>query len=90
MRKREEEKKNKQAMEPVARSMLYAFGPFYCNPAKPVLNLVFGDGYDVGYKHFRRDHSVRACASSLIYTFVEFTLFDIFAVIYNCAVTSTS
>lgn len=62
MRKREEKgKKKKTAMEPVARSVLYAFGPFYCNPAKPVLNLVFGDGYDVGYKHFRRDHSVRAC-----------------------------
>ena len=46
-------------LTPLKRSVLYAFGPFYCHPAKPVLNLIWGDGYAVGYKHFRRDHSVR-------------------------------
>jgi hypothetical protein len=33
------------------------FRPFFCNPLKPALNLLWGDGYEIGYAHFRRDHN---------------------------------
>lgn len=37
--------------------VLYAFGPFFCYPWKPVINALAGDKYGPAYKHFRRDHS---------------------------------
>jgi hypothetical protein len=39
------------------QAILYAFGPFYAYPYKPLLNHSFGDSYEIGYKHFRRDHN---------------------------------
>ena len=42
----------------VSRAALYALGPFFGNPIKPVLNYAFGDGYAKAYSHFRRDHNV--------------------------------
>ena len=39
------------------RSILYGLGPFFCHPLKPLLCSLFGDGYQSGYIHFRRDHS---------------------------------
>ncbi|KNC50574.1 uncharacterized protein AMSG_00735 [Thecamonas trahens ATCC 50062] len=38
------------------QTLLYAPGPFYCYPWKPVVNALAGDGYATAYKHFRRDH----------------------------------
>jgi hypothetical protein len=35
---------------------LFAGGPFYFYPWKPVLNELHGDRYEVGYKHFRQGH----------------------------------
>ena len=36
---------------------LYGPGAFYFYPWKPVFQLLSGDGYQVGYKFFRHDHS---------------------------------
>ena len=41
----------------LSRAALYAVGPFYCNPLKPLLNSLCGDGYANAFAHFRRDHS---------------------------------
>lgn len=41
----------------ISQAVLYAFGPFFGNPIKPILNHLLGDGYEIAYTHFRRDHS---------------------------------
>lgn len=40
----------------LAATLMYAGGPFFCYPGKPQLNSLWGDSYEVAYKHFRRDH----------------------------------
>ena len=39
------------------QTLLYAPGPFFCYPWKPVVNAVAGDSYSHAYAHFRRDHN---------------------------------
>lgn len=41
----------------INRAILYGLGPFFAHPLKPLLSVVFGDGYERAYTHFRRDHS---------------------------------
>lgn len=41
----------------LASIVLYAPGAFFFYPWKPVMQLLVGDPYEVGYKYFRRDHS---------------------------------
>jgi hypothetical protein len=38
------------------KSGVYAFGPFFCYPWKPIINFYKGDSYSVGYKHFYTQH----------------------------------
>ncbi len=38
------------------QSVLYFFGPFYCYPWKPVLGVLWGNSYPVGFKHFYDQH----------------------------------
>jgi len=37
--------------------MIYAGGPFFAYPWKPLWNRLEGSTYEIAYKHFRRDHS---------------------------------
>ena len=41
----------------LSSAILYAPGAFFFFPWKPVMQALGGDSYEVGYKHFRRDHS---------------------------------
>lgn len=41
----------------LVQTLLYSAGPFFTYPWKPLLNVVAGDSYAVGYKHFRNDHT---------------------------------
>lgn len=39
-------------------TLLYFMGPFFSNPAKPMLQRLWcHTGYDIAYKHFKRDHT---------------------------------
>ena len=38
--------------------LLFAPGAFFFYPWKPVMLYLAGDSYSVGYRHFRRDHSI--------------------------------
>lgn len=38
------------------KSSLFSFGPFFTYPWKPILNLIYGDSYKIGYKHFYDQH----------------------------------
>lgn len=40
----------------LAQVLLYAPGTFFGFPWKPIACYFVGDGYDVAYQHFRRDH----------------------------------
>jgi hypothetical protein len=40
----------------VSQVILYAFGPFFCYPWKPVFNTFGGASYATGYKHFWLQH----------------------------------
>jgi len=44
----------------MAQVVLYAFGPFFCYPWKPLLNAAMGCSYEIGYKHFRAQHKAPA------------------------------
>lgn len=42
----------------VLQTAMYFMGPFFANPAKPVLQQLWcRTGYTVAYKHFKRDHT---------------------------------
>mmetsp|Transcript_46770 Transcript_46770/g.99962 ORF Transcript_46770/g.99962 Transcript_46770/m.99962 type:complete len:316 (+) Transcript_46770:68-1015(+) len=42
----------------VYNTILYFMGPFFCNPAKPLLQSLWcKTGYEVAYEHFKRDHT---------------------------------
>ncbi len=38
------------------KTVLYAGGPFFAYPHKPLMDALDGVGYRLAYKHFRRDH----------------------------------
>ena len=40
----------------LSKSLLYACGPFFCYPWKPIINEMSGVPYDVAYKHFWAQH----------------------------------
>jgi hypothetical protein len=40
----------------VSQVILYAFGPFFCYPWKPIINTFGGSSYPTGYKHFWLQH----------------------------------
>lgn len=40
----------------LSKSLLYACGPFFCYPWKPIINEASGVSYDVAYKHFWAQH----------------------------------
>mmetsp|Transcript_16890 Transcript_16890/g.43101 ORF Transcript_16890/g.43101 Transcript_16890/m.43101 type:complete len:310 (+) Transcript_16890:26-955(+) len=42
------------------QALLYAPGPFFCFPWKPLVNHLWGDAYKKAYSHFRRDHNTPA------------------------------
>ena len=40
----------------MSQMILYCFGPFFCYPWKPIINLKFGTTYSIGFKHFWEQH----------------------------------
>jgi hypothetical protein len=40
----------------ISQVILYAFGPFFCYPWKPIINTFGGSSYPTGYKHFWLQH----------------------------------
>ena len=40
----------------ILQCVLYCFGPFFCYPWKPFINLQFGTSYLLGFKHFWEQH----------------------------------
>lgn len=40
----------------VIQTVTYGFAPFFAYPFKPLLNVAFGGGYPLSYKHFRAQH----------------------------------
>lgn len=47
---------NQLSVSRMNQSILYAAGPFFAYPYKPVLNVAFGGGYEKSFKHFRMQH----------------------------------
>lgn len=46
------------ALGDICQTAMYLTGPFFANPAKPIVQgLWCNTGYAVAYKHFRRDHT---------------------------------